>query len=371
MRNSAPRFSVILLDEPELHLNPGLVRGLPRFYHEHIGTALENQIWLVTHSDAFLREAIGHDGLQVFHMKDAATAAVGTNQLHELHADEEVQSAIVGLVGNLASYSPDAKVVFLEGEDSEFDLKMVSRLFPAIENSTNLVSGGNRYGVERLHRALDASVEAGNIPTRIYSVVDRDTGNQVVPSDDFRRHYSWDAYHIENYLLDSKYIDEALGTVGVSHNDLSSLGKIDECLKAIAEQQIGQLVMHKVRTEINSEMIGALELGANQLADDVGSELRRSAERSLERLAVRMDSHLGLEDIQTRVAAERQTLELALKSEEWRKQFRGRDILKEFISRYGSGMRYVHFRDLILSQMSSAGHQPPGMKMVLDQILAD
>ena len=265
LRNSAPRFSVILLDEPELHLNPALVRGLPRFYRDHMGAALDNQIWLVTHSDAFLREAIGQEGIHVFHMQHATTAGNAANQLRELQADEEIQSAIVELVGNLASYSPGAKVVFLEGEDSEFDLKMVSRLFPNIENRTNLVSGGNRYRVERLHRILDASVKAGNIPAKIYSVVDRDTGNQVMPTDDFRRHYSWDAYHIENYLLDPKYIDEALGSVGISHKDLTSLGRIDERLKAIAHQQVSQLVMHKIRAEINSEMVGALELGAKPL----------------------------------------------------------------------------------------------------------
>lgn len=371
LRNSAPRFSVILLDEPELHLNPGLVRGLPKFYRNHIGIALDNQIWLVTHSDAFLREAIGQEGIRVFHMQHAAAATPATNQLRELRADEEVQSAIVGLVGNLASYSPGAKVVFLEGEDSEFDLRMVSRLFPEVENCVNLVSGGNRYGVERLHRILEASVEAGDIPARIYSVVDRDTGNQVLPTDEFRRHYSWDAYHIENYLLYSKYIDEALGSIGVQHSDLTSLGKIDECLKQIAQQQIGQLVMHKIRSEINSEMIGCLELGANHLVDDVGSELRRSIERSLERITDRTESQLGLEDLRARVATEREILEQALENEDWRKQFRGRDILKEFISRYGTGMRYVHFRDLILSQMSSAGHEPAGMKTVLDQILID
>ena len=53
LSNSAPKHSVILLDEPELHLNPALIRGLPQFYHEHVGKALNNQLWLVTHSDAF------------------------------------------------------------------------------------------------------------------------------------------------------------------------------------------------------------------------------------------------------------------------------------------------------------------------------
>ena len=29
-----PKYSVVLLDEPELHLNPALVRGLPQFYYK-------------------------------------------------------------------------------------------------------------------------------------------------------------------------------------------------------------------------------------------------------------------------------------------------------------------------------------------------
>lgn len=48
IRNSAPRYSIILLDEPELHLNPRLIRGLPQFYKKNLGEALGNQIWLVS-----------------------------------------------------------------------------------------------------------------------------------------------------------------------------------------------------------------------------------------------------------------------------------------------------------------------------------
>ena len=106
LRNSAPRFSVILLDEPELHLNPALVRGLPQFYYKHMGKALRNQIWLVTHSDAFLREAIGQEDLQVFHMQHATVSGETDNQMRELHPGEEVESIILEMVGNLATYSP-------------------------------------------------------------------------------------------------------------------------------------------------------------------------------------------------------------------------------------------------------------------------
>jgi hypothetical protein len=48
LRNSIPRGSIILLDEPELHLNPSLLQGFAAFYHRHLGVAQGNQIWMVT-----------------------------------------------------------------------------------------------------------------------------------------------------------------------------------------------------------------------------------------------------------------------------------------------------------------------------------
>ncbi len=202
LRNSAPKHSVILLDEPELHLNPALIRGLPQFYHKNLGLELDNQIWLVTHSDAFLREAVGNAGLRVLHMQYAAAGEQLENQVHEIQPGEEVEALILELVGDLAAYRPGAKVVFFESENSEFDLKMVSRLFPEIDKKMNFVSGGNKYRVEMLHRTLDHSVQAGNIPVKIYSVVDRDSGMGTSAAGEFHRHYSWDVYHIENYLLE-------------------------------------------------------------------------------------------------------------------------------------------------------------------------
>lgn len=371
LRNSAPKYSVILLDEPELHLNPALVRGLPQFYYKYLGRNLENQVWLVTHSDAFLREAIAQEGLQVFHMQHAIVSGEAGNQMRELHPGEEVESIILELVGNLATYRPGAKVVFFEGEDSEFDLHMVSRLFPSIENEINLLSGGNRSRVESLHQTLERSIEAGNIPVKIYSVVDKDTGPEITPTSEFRRHFSWDVYHIENYLLESTYIDEALGRLGVSHSDLSTLGKIDQCLKQIAENQIGKLVSHRVRSGLNSELVKELSLNTNPLSENIGADLHRAIEDSVERIHKLLDTNLHVDDIRGQVDTERQALIEALNTDDWRKHFRGRDILQEFVGTYVQGMRYVYFRELIISQMSTAGYQPPGMKAVLDQIIAD
>ncbi len=55
----------------------------------------------------------------------------------------------------------------------------------------------------------------------------------------------------------------------------------------------------------------------------------------------------------------------------WRRMGHRRDILPAFAGKYVPGTRYVYFRELTISQMSNAGYQPPGMKAILDQIVAD
>ena len=371
LRNSAPKYSVILLDEPELHLNPALVRGLPQFYHKHLSQDLENQIWLVTHSDAFLREAMGHNGLRVFHMQYATISRDTENQIHAIQPGEEVEAIILEMVGDLAAYRPGAKVVFFEGENSEFDLSMVSRLFPAIENEMNLVSGGNRSRVKTLHQTLEQSIHAGNIPIKIYSVVDKDSGTDIDSSGEFRRHYSWDVYHIENYLLESKFVDAALKHINICHDDISSEERIESCLMQIAGDQIGELISHKIRVEIGSELVEELNLNSNPQSEDIGAELHRSVVQSIKRVEGRVTSDLGIDDIRRRVDSEREVLRRSLTEGDWKKHFKGREILRVFAGKYVSGMRYEYFRDIIISEMAKSGYQPNGMKAVLDKIVND
>ena len=370
LRNSAPRYSVILLDEPELHLNPALVRGLPQFYHRNLGVELSNQIWLVTHSDAFLREAVGSAGLRVFHMQYASTSE-GENQTHEIEAGEEVEAIVRELVGDLAAYRPGAKVIFFEGEDSEFDCKMVARLFPDIEKSVNFVAGGSRLQVERLHQTLDRSIQAGNIPIKIYSIVDRDAGPGIVADGELGRNYSWDVYHIENYLLDAAFILEAMKQIGIYRDDLQSAEAVEQRLKEIAREQIGELVGHQLRARANTDLVSDLNLGFDVASEDVGGELHQSVVRSIGRMKERLDGSLAIDEIRQVALQFRAELENSLETERWRILFKGRNILSVFAGKYANGIRYGYFRDLIVSVMVNAGHQPEGMKRILDRIASD
>lgn len=368
LRNSAPRYSVILLDEPELHLNPALVRGLPQFYLKHLGISLDNQIWLVTHSDAFLRESVGNPGIAVYHMQYSRSG--GGNQIRQIRADEEVETAIIELVGDLAAYRPGAKVVFFEGEDSEFDLKTVARLFPEAEKSMNFVSGGNRSRIERLHRILEASLKAGRIPIKIYSIVDKDSGTEETGVA-FKRHFTWDVYHIENYLLEPKFILESLKQIGIYPTELVDERTVEEELQRIAREQINELVTHMLREEANRILVDEIKLNPNVTAADLGDEMHRVVIKSVEQIQRKVSSSLDVNTLREKANAQQNLLEESLANGQWKRHFRGRSILRVFVGIYVSGMRYEHFRNLIVSTMANASFQPEGMKRVIDAVLND
>ena len=211
LRNNAQRNSIILLDEPELHLNPKLIQGLPQFYEQHVAMELNNQIWTVTHSDAFLREAISSGGPKVYHMTEADTQSAERNQIVEISGRQEEDRAVLEIIGDIAGYRPGGKIVVFEGEGSEFDKKMTATLFPTHDRKMNFVSGGNKSTVRRMHELLEAQ-STGKRTT--FSIVDKDDDTRI-DVDEERGMYTWDVYHIENYLLASSVILKVLKRISL------------------------------------------------------------------------------------------------------------------------------------------------------------
>src|SRR5437762_6353542 len=165
IRNSAPKNSIIIMDEPELHLNPRLIRGLLQFYKKNLGEALGNQIWLVTHSDALLREVVGAERYNVFHMLPCSSISLEEPQLRPLNANADLDLALVDLVGDLAAYRPSGKVVIFEGGgDADFDRRVVGALFPELQANANLISGSNKVRVRALHEILEEAAKQGQLP---------------------------------------------------------------------------------------------------------------------------------------------------------------------------------------------------------------
>ena len=365
LRNSAQRNSIILLDEPELHLNPKLIQGLPQFYEKHVGTDLDNQIWTVTHSDAFLREAISSSGTRVLHMREATPELVGQNQIQEISGRKEEENAILELIGDIAGYRPGGKVVVFEGEGSEFDKRMTAKLFPAFDRKMNFVSGGNKATVRRLHAVLDAEADRSRVT---FSIVDRDDASQE-DADEVRGMYTWDVYHIENYLLEPAVILEVLNRTSLDGTAFESEREVEDALQTIAQEQTDTMVEDWVRAKAHSAIRNAIRLKDGRQGIDPASKVASKVYESASRVSLLVKDELSPERLECVAAERRQALQAALRDEtEWKRVFRGRDILSTFASRYGKGLSYQAMRDMIVNAMSERGHRPPGMLRILAAI---
>ncbi len=343
LRNSAPRNSILLLDEPELHLNPRLVSGLPAFYKKYLGKSLGNQIWLVTHSDTLLRESVSQPGFSVFHMHPTTEFGQTQNQALLLDAQEDVEKAVIDLVGDLAAYRPGAKVVIFEGGgDAEFDVRMTTRLFPKFSDKVNAISGGNKAGVRALQKTLHEASGKVELGARFYGIVDSDSDSPGVESESTQMH-QWDVYHIENYLLSASDILEVLNDYNTSGDCGWSEDNIEQKLQSIAEETLDGLVYAQLQSKIGKELNSCISTKINPDSSQYSSELCKAVKDSSRKIAELAKSTLNEKSIGILERELRAKYSGDLKSGQWRKTFRGRDILKKFCGEYARGTKYEHF----------------------------
>lgn len=365
--NTAPKNSVIMIDEPELHLNPRLTRGLTEFYYRHLGKSLDNQIWMVTHSDSILREAIANTSFDVFHMMNGFDVNCDDNQMRRVSAEEELERAIIDLVGDVAIYKPDAKLIVLEGGgDSEFDSRVIAELFPDFASQVNLLSGENKKKVRDLHNILQKASEQDMIPIKVYSIADNDFGEEDIKG--VTRAFKWDCYHIENYLLEPSYIKRVLEDIGIKKTE----NDIENELKKCAQRCLNTIVIELMEQKVNRCIVNSIKTKIDPKSKNVATELENVIERSMERIIKVRSENLTRENL---ISMEQELFKQFSESfltDEWKKKFKGREILKQYVSEYTGGkVSYLVFRDLILSRMRDSRYQPGGMNKVIESIIND
>ena len=326
-----------------------------------------NQIWLVTHSDALLRGAVEEPNYNVYHMQPPSTAEQEANQLEIISTSDGIERAIVNLVGDLATYSPRSKVVLLEGEESEVDANIVRKLFPEFSESVNLISAGSKRRVGVTHELLDKASGNGKLNARFYSIVDRDfDGPNIV---DANRHFKWNVYHIENYLLEPDFIRQAMNSLQLGGSAMSN-EQITTSLKDCAAETIDSLIKIRLEAYVNHQLIKCISTGFEPKIE-IAQGFREAAERSSSNITKALDSELQLNNISELRDQYCSELNLALDNGQWIGEFRGRDILKLFTGKHKqllNNIPYESLRNMIINRMSLEGFQPNGMKYIIEAI---
>ncbi len=265
------RGSVILFDEPELHLHPMLQRRVIEYLRGFIERG-GNQVWLITHSE----EIVGStDYGSLFAMTGRGAPAVVPVSDRAAQVDLLRQlGATIGL--QLVS----SRIFFVEGKS---DAELLPFFFGELAYQVSFVDTGGKGKLMRLTpaamRLLDRTMTEG----RFYFVRDRDVEEDPGRLDELEEKHSgyfftWDRYHIENYLLDEEAIYQVLSVVPGIKSPPESAIAIDHHLRALADGHRDKVLAMRLEANLSRGLYKRLSLDP---AGDVKTALLSSAEERM------------------------------------------------------------------------------------------
>jgi len=150
--------------------------------------------------------------------------------------------------------------------------------------------------------------------------------------------------------------------------DTYTAAKLESKFTEAARKVVPAVLIQKMRTFVNSHLVGCIDLGFPPESLTIGKELFGAASRSAERTARLIEGELSEAKLIEAEQSFRTEIEGSFADGTWRKKLPGRDILKQLTAIVGSPVGYEVLRNLIVSRMVQEGYQPEGMKMVIDQI---
>ena len=365
-RARAARNSVIIVDEPELHLNPAMIRGLPTLYQKHIGSALNNQIWLVTHSDVFLRAAFYDSDMELFHMAVGGEVP-GSNQITRISQRSGFDRACIELIGDIANYRPDQPVLIVEGQQ-QFDILVLRRLFSEILKGVNVLEAGGKGQVLQRQASLRDSAQKSGQTRTILSITDSD-GDGV--SDESKGRYQWPAYHIENYLLEPKYIGLAIDSIMANTPGTTSFQYVQELVRDSKNEAASEIGRRTLVRKLKSRLHGHLQLNAGALDQDLtASNLRRQLQDCRNAINAEFDRVIEVDELKRELKRQKDETTRLQKQKITPDTLPGRDVLRKVSGRATPNGSYETLRNAILNEMARDEYQPPAMKAVLERCLS-
>lgn len=260
--------SIILVDEPELHLHPELARQMIKIM---LSIKPGNQIWLATHNAELVDEA-GRDRTY-FVTRHSATEPATVRRASDEEGHVELLRTMFGYSGYVGLAR---KLVFLEGDEASADRRVFTSLFPDVAEQIRFIPLASAENVQRVHRGVMALLGESLGHSEFFLIRDRDYLPQSMSSkyevDESGRIFLLKRHEIENYLLDadtiSEVVEELLGTA-------ISAGDVEKLLKRTAVGLSGKVLRDLAGVRLNGLFqledcsIGNFETGKVWLDDSL------------------------------------------------------------------------------------------------------
>lgn len=235
---SIARGGIVLLDEPELHLNPAVCKLLLPFLVEELLVPNEIQAILCSHSPEVLSSAFEGASSKLLHIESATVISEILPQDRQ-----EAFDALRRLGSSAGDMLFSAGTIYVEGP-SDVDILQTGFGKELLKYKVTELSG--RGNIESEIENLQRIEERGELTSIQCFLLDGDNRPTRLQSTNRVRVLQWDAYCLENYLIDDQAIYAALTDADIAGHTIRSRGEVPNVLKRLADRQLERIVASDV-----------------------------------------------------------------------------------------------------------------------------
>jgi hypothetical protein len=268
---------IVLLDEPELHLNPAVCKGILPFLFESYSQPQNIQFIICSHSPEVLQSAFDRDEYALYHLiSESLITKVGRTALDEL-------SDALERLGTTVSESLLYRgTVMVEGDD---DVKLLEEGFSEVLRRYQIRARGGRQNIEEAVERLQSLEKRDETVDSIFLIFDRDDKPTSLESSSKVKLLQWQRYCLENYLLDLDVITELLKKPEIARQPIKNAAQVEKLLREIAFSQIDEIAARRIYPTLGY-------LSPSLRAEDVASKMSEPA-KSLAEIAEALSLRLS------------------------------------------------------------------------------
>ncbi len=317
------RHSIVIVDEPELHLHPTLTFQLIESL-KNLGDHTNQYIFLTHSSDLITTYFSSGDVYFIDPVND------GRNQAHRLLDLASEHHELVPLIGqNIGLFAVGKKIVFVEGEDSSVDRLTYQKIAQTVNNEVRVIPAGSVLNIMGL-KNIEEQIRNSIFGIDLFMIRDRDglSEEQVSSLEENSRIRCLKRRHIENYFLDPEILFSVAERfyIPTKRPELTALF-IETRLKEIAEESIGYNLYKSINETISMNyFLNGLRIPkAGELSiDEVKTALTSNIQNNLADLS----KSLGTDKVSAWLNREEQNLRAMIADGSWVKGFNGKYIFQ-------------------------------------------
>jgi len=246
MRRTIAHGGIVLMDEPELNLNPAVRKKILPFLNDVIAKPRDIQTILCTHSAEILGQAFERGDCGVYHLRSHRDATKIYERDHR-----EVFEALKRLGTSPADSLFSNGNLFVEGDQ---DAAILEEGFFDLISGYKVTNLGGRTEVEKEIQVFKEAERRGELGKLHCFIFDLDRKPTSLQGTSLVRLLQWDRTCLENYLLGSKILFDVLSEVKAK--GLTSRGDFEAKLRGLAMGQLTEVVARNLYAGLEPENPG-------------------------------------------------------------------------------------------------------------------